>query len=604
MAQLIENHGIVGNLRTAALIGLDGRVSFLCWPQFDSPSIFASLLDDERGGCFELIPLLDDPRHRQLYLPDTNVLLTRFLSADGVAEISDFMSIGDPDAGSRLVRRVKAVHGTVRFRMRCMPGFDYARADHKVYAEAGTVIFTGSDNLALRLRASVPIDISNGAALAEFDLAAGDTASFVLEDAPYGRDSVSADPGYVSAAFKETSDYWRSWVRRSSYRGRWREIVTRSALALKLLTSCEHGSMIAALTFGLPEEIGGIRNWDYRYTWLRDAAFTVYAFLRLGHVEEANAFVRWLGERGSRCGADGTLQLMYTADGRGVLAEAELPHLRGYRGSVPVRIGNAALTQLQLDIYGELMDALYLSDKYGEQVSRETWLGVVRSMKWLAHNWRRPDEGIWEVRGSRQEFLYSRLMCWVAFDRAIRLARKRGLPAPLVDWLEIRDAIYQDIHTEFWDSQQGAFVQSKGSTALDASCLLMPLVRFVSPTDPRWLSTLKAIGGRLLDDSLVHRYSRDARVDGLRGGEGTFNICTFWYVECLARAGDVKQARFLFEKMLGYANHVGLFSEELGPAGEHLGNFPQAFTHLSLISAAYYLDRALSDQDRHRQDLR
>jgi GH15 family glucan-1,4-alpha-glucosidase len=604
MAQQIENHGIVGNLRTAALIGLDGRVNFLCWPQFDSPSIFASLLDDERGGCFELIPLLADPRHRQLYLPDTNVLLTRFLSADGVAEISDFMSIGDPDAGSRLVRRVKTVHGTVRFRMRCMPGFDYARADHKVYAEAGTVIFTGSDNLALRLRASVPIDISNGAALAEFDLAAGDTASFVLEDAPYGRDSVSADPGYVSAAFKETSDFWRSWVRRSSYRGRWREIVTRSALALKLLTSSEHGSMIAALTFGLPEEIDGIRNWDYRYTWLRDAAFTVYAFLRLGHVEEANAFVRWLGERGSRCGADGTLQLMYTVDGRGVLAEAELPHLRGYRESVPVRIGNAALTQLQLDIYGELMDALYLSDKYGEQVSRETWLGVMRSMKWLAHNWRRPDEGIWEVRGSRREFLYSRLMCWVAFDRTIRLARKRGLPAPLVDWLEIRDAIYQDIHTEFWDSQQGAFVQSKGSTALDASCLLMPLVRFVSPTDPRWLSTLKAVGGRLLDDSLVHRYSRDARVDGLRGGEGTFNICTFWYVECLARAGDVKQARFLFEKMLSYANHVGLFSEELGPAGEHLGNFPQAFTHLSLISAAYYLDRALSHQDRHRQDLR
>jgi GH15 family glucan-1,4-alpha-glucosidase len=602
MAQQIENHGIVGNLRTAALIGLDGGVNFLCWPQFDSPSIFASLLDDERGGCFELIPLLDDPRHRQLYLPDTNVLLTRFLSANGVAEISDFMSLEDPDGGSRLVRRVKAVHGSVRFRMRCMPCFDYARTDPKVYAEAGTVIFTGSDNLALRLRASVPVDIGNGAARAEFDLAAGDTASFILEDAPYGRDSVSADPGYVSAAFKATSDYWRRWVRRSSYRGRWREIVTRSALALKLLTSREHGSMIAALTFGLPEEIGGIRNWDYRYTWLRDAAFTVYAFLRLGHVAEANAFVRWLGERGSRCGADGTLQLMYSVDGREVLAETELPHLRGYRGSVPVRIGNAALTQLQLDIYGELMDALYLSDKYGEQVSSETWLGVVRSMKWLAHNWRRPDEGIWEVRGGRQEFLYSRLMCWVAFDRAIRLARKRGLPAPLVDWLEIRDAIYQDIHTEFWDAQQGAFVQSKGSTALDASCLLMPLVRFVSPTDPRWLSTLKAVGDRLVDDSLVYRYSRDARVDGLWGGEGTFNICTFWYVECLARAGDVKQARFLFEKMLGYANHVGLFSEELGPAGEHLGNFPQAFTHLSLISAAYYLDRALSDQDRHRQD--
>jgi len=598
MAQPIENHGIVGNLRTAALIDLDGTVSFFCWPRFDSPSIFASLLDDERGGSFELTPVLEGARHRQLYLPDTNVLLTRFLSPDGVAEISDFMSIGDLDAGSRLVRRIKAVRGSIHFRMRCRPRFDYARLDPEICVkQADTVIFTGGDGLALRLRASVPVDISQGAALSEFDLAAGESASFILEDASHGQDSISADPGYVSAAFKETSDYWRHWVRGSTYRGRWREVVNRSALVLKLLTSSEHGSIVAALTFGLPEEIGGIRNWDYRYTWLRDAAFTVYAFLRLGHVEEANAFVRWLGERGSQCGADGTLHLMYTIDGRGVLTETELPHLRGYRGSVPVRIGNAALQQLQLDIYGELMDALYLSDKYGEQVSWQTWLGITRSMEWLAHNWKRPDEGIWEVRGGRREFLYSRLMCWVAFDRAIRLARKRSLPAPLVHWLEIRDAIYHEIHTDFWDSQQGAFVQSKGSTALDASNLLMPLMRFVSPTDQRWLSTLKAVGDRLLDDSLVYRYSSDAGVDGLRGGEGTFNMCTFWYVECLARAGDVKQARFLFEKMLGYANHVGLFSEELGPAGEHLGNFPQAFTHLSLISAAYYLDRALSGQD-------
>jgi GH15 family glucan-1,4-alpha-glucosidase len=597
MAQLIENHGIVGNLRTAALISLDGAVNFLCWPRFDSPSIFASILDDERGGCFELIPVLDNPRHRQLYLPDTNVLLTRFLSADGVAEISDFMAIEDPDAGSRLVRRVKAVRGTIHVRMRCMPRFDYARLVPEIRADAGTVTFTGGDNLTLRLRASVPLDVGKGAALAEFDLAAGKSASFILEDASCGEDSVSASPGYVSAAFKQTSNYWRDWVRRSNYRGRWRETVNRSALVLKLLTSRHYGSMIAALTFGLPEEIGGTRNWDYRYTWIRDASFTVYAFLRLGHMEEANAFVRWLGERQCRCGADGTLHLMYAMDGREELTETELPYLRGYCDSVPVRVGNAALGQLQLDIYGELMDALYLSDKYSEQISRETWLGIMRSMKWLADNWKRPDEGIWEVRGGRREFLYSRLMCWVAFDRAIRLSRKRSLPAPLVDWMETRDAIYHEIHRDFWDSQQGAFVQSKGSTALDASCLLMPLVRFISPTDQRWLSTLKAVGDRLVDDSLVYRYSSDAGVDGLRGGEGTFNMCSFWYVECLARAGDVKQARFLFEKMLGYANHVGLFSEELGPAGEHLGNFPQAFTHLSLISAAYYLDRALSGQE-------
>lgn len=593
MAQPIENHGIVGNLRTAALIGLDGAIDFLCWPRFDSPSVFASLLDDERGGAFELFPMLEGARHRQLYLPDTNVLLTRFLSSDGVAEISDFMSIGDLDAGSRLVRRIKAVRGTIRVRMRCMPRFDYARSIPGIRVEAGTVIFTGGDGFALRLRPSVPVDVSESAALAEFDLAAGESASFILEDASYGENSVAASPDYVAAAFKETSNYWRRWLRRSTYRGRWRETVNRSALALKLLTSREHGSMVAALTFGLPEDIGGIRNWDYRYTWLRDAAFTVYAFLRLGHVDEANAFVRWLSERGSRCGADGTLQLMYAIDGRELVTETELPHLRGYRGSVPVRIGNAASEQLQLDIYGELMDALYLSDKYGEQVSWQTWLGITRSMEWLARNWQRSDEGIWEGRGGRRENLHSRLMCWVAFDRAIRLSRKRALPAPLTDWMQTRDAIYHDIHTSFWDPQQRAFVQSRGNKALDASCLLMPLLRCISPTDPRWLSTLQAVGEQLRDDSLIYRYSGEARADGLVGAEGTFNMCSFWYVECLARAGDVKQARFLFEKMLGYANHVGLFSEELGPAGEHLGNFPQAFTHLSLISAAYYLDRAL-----------
>jgi GH15 family glucan-1,4-alpha-glucosidase len=597
MTEPIENHGIVGNLRTAALVGLDGTVDFLCWPRFDSPSIFASLLDDERGGSFQLTPVLGGARHRQLYLPDTNVLLTRFLSANGVAEISDFMTLEDRDCGSRLVRRAKAVRGSIHFRMRCAPLFDYARLAPQVSMESGAVIFAGSPDQALRLRASVPVDIHDGAALAEFDLAAGESAAFILEDASCGENSPSADPAYTAVAFKETSNYWRRWVGHSTYQGRWRETVNRSALALKLLTSREHGSMVAALTFGLPEEIGGIRNWDYRYTWIRDASFTVYAFLRLGFVDEANAFVRWLEERQSRCGSDGTLQLMYALDGREDLIETELPHLRGYRSSAPVRVGNAASEQLQLDIYGELMDALYLSDKYGEQVSWRTWVGITRSMEWLARNWQRADEGMWEGRGGRRESLHSRLMCWVAFDRAVRLARKRGLPGPLVDWMQTRDAIYHDIHTSFWDPKQGAFVQSRGSTALDASCLLMPLLRYISPTDPRWLSTLKAVGDRLRDDSLIYRYSGNEQVDGLPGVEGTFNMCSFWYVECLARAGDVKQARFLFEKMLGYANHVGLFSEELGPAGEHLGNFPQAFTHLSLISAAYYLDRALSGPD-------
>jgi GH15 family glucan-1,4-alpha-glucosidase len=599
MVQPIENHGVIGDLRTAALVALDGAIDFLCWPRFDSPSVFASLLDDERGGRFELGPELEGARCKQLYLPDTNVLLTRFLSRDGVAELSDFMAVGGAGQGQRLIRRAKAVRGVLRFRMRCAPRFDYARADHDVLQEDGTLVFRsrGADRLSLRLRATVPMRVAEGGAAAEFELAPGESAAFVLEDSVHGAASAAASPDYVAAAFKEASDYWRGWVARSSYRGRWRDVVNRSSLALKLLTSAEHGAMVAAATFGLPEEIGGVRNWDYRYTWIRDAAFTVYAFLRLGHTEEAKAFMRWLSDRESGCGPDGTLRLMYGVDGHEELVETELPHLRGYRGSTPVRIGNAALEQLQLDIYGELMDAIYLSDKHGEQVSWRAWQGIVRSIDWLTENWQRPDESIWEVRGGRREFLHSRLMCWVALDRAIRLSRKRSLPAPLVRWLEVRDAIYEDIHAGFWDSSQQAFVQSKGSTALDASCLLMPLVRFISPTDPRWLSTLKAIGEQLVDDSLVFRYSTEHGADGLFGGEGTFNMCSFWYVECLARAGDLAQARLLFEKMLGYANHLGLFAEELGPAGEHLGNFPQAFTHLALISAAHYLDRALSGNE-------
>jgi GH15 family glucan-1,4-alpha-glucosidase len=599
MGEPIENHGVIGDLRTVALVALDGAIDFLCWPRFDSPSVFASILDDERGGRFELAPELNDARRRQLYLPDTNVLLTRFLSRNSVAELSDFFAIGDPDNGQRLIRRAKAVRGNLRFRMQCAPRFDYARAEHDLYQEGDTVVFRsrGTDGLALRLRASVPMQLADGEAFAEFELAPGESAAFVLEDAAHGVESAAAASDYVTTAFKEVSDYWRQWVARSTYRGRWRDIVNRSSLALKLLTSAEHGAMVAAATFGLPEEIGGVRNWDYRYTWIRDAAFTVYAFLRLGHTEEANAFMRWLSDRETECGPDGSLRLMYGVDGHEELVETELLHLRGYQASSPVRVGNAALEQLQLDIYGELMDAIYLSDKHGEQVSWRAWQGIIRSTNWLTENWQRPDESIWEVRGGRRHFLHSRLMCWVALDRAIRLSRKRSLPAPMVHWLEVRDAIYNEIHTEFWDPNQEAFVQSKGSTALDASCLLMPLVRFISPTDPRWLSTLKAVGEQLVDDSLVFRYSTEQGTDGLFGGEGTFNMCSFWYVECLARAGDLAQARFLFEKMLGYANHLGLFAEELGPAGEHLGNFPQAFTHLALISAAYYLDRALSGND-------
>jgi GH15 family glucan-1,4-alpha-glucosidase len=367
------------------------------------------------------------------------------------------------------------------------------------------------------------------------------------------------------------------------------------------MTSRRHGAIIAAPTFGLPEVAGGARNWDYRYAWIRDAGFAVYALMRLGYTEEADAFMAWVQARAlaeRALGEGPPLQIMYGIDGRKELTEHTLAHFQGYGGARPVRIGNAAYDQLQLDIYGALLDAVYLSNKYGQPIGYDAWGTLSETVSWVCANWRRPDEGIWEFRGGKREFLHSRLMCWVAVDRAIRLAQKRSLPAPFAEWVETRGAIHHDIMDTFWDRDRQTFVQAAGSHALDASALLMPLVRFISPVDPRWISTLAAIEKELVSDCLVRRYDLHAsrEVDGLDGDEGSFTACSFWYVECLARAGRVADARLAFEKMLGFANHLGLFSEELGMAGEHLGNFPQVFTHLALISAAYALDRRLSDR--------
>jgi GH15 family glucan-1,4-alpha-glucosidase len=351
---------------------------------------------------------------------------------------------------------------------------------------------------------------------------------------------------------------------------------------------------VAAPTFGLPERIGGVRNWDYRYTWIRDASFTIYALMRLGYTDEATAFMRWIEARCAELKDHTPLQVMYAVDGRHDLQETELTHFEGYKGSRPVRIGNGAHDQLQLDIYGELMDSVYIYNKSAEAISYDFWLNLTRLIDWVCENWRRPDEGIWEVRGGAHEFLYSRVMCWVAVDRGIRLAQKRSFPAPLARWIEVRDSIYCDVYETFWDRELQSFVQYKGSKAVDAAALLMPLVKFIGPNDPRWRSTLKCINENLVEDSLVYRYNVMKGADtGFPGGEGTFSMCSFWNVECLARAGDLKQARFHFEKTLGYANHLGLFSEELGLNGSQLGNFPQAFTHLALISAAHYLDQKL-----------
>jgi len=596
--QPIEDYGIIGNMRTAALVGMNGSIDFFSCPDFDAPTAFASILDDRKGGRFQIAPILDDARHKQLYLPDTNILLSRFLSSEGVAEVSDFMPVVERgDQPCCIVRRAKTVRGEVHFRMICDPRFDYARTHHQVRQRDGEVIFEPEGNHAptLRLRTSVPVRLVNGAAHAEFTLKHGQSAAFILEAADGTADTPSAAVDFVPRSFKTTANFWRAWSRRSRYRGQWRGMVQRSALTLKLLTSARHGSIVAAPTFGLPEEIGGERNWDYRYTWIRDASFTLYGLIRLGYTDEAAAFMHWIEARCGELNPDGSLQIMYGIDGRHELTEHTLEHLSGYRNSSPVRIGNGAYDQLQLDIYGELLDSVYLYNKYGEPISFDLWRNLTRLINWVCENWRRKDEGIWEVRGGRREFLYSRLMCWVALDRGVRLSLKRSFPAPLDRWLRTRDEIYMEIMREFWDPQRKAFVQYKGSKTMDASNLLMPLVKFMAPTDPRWLSTLKAIEEDLVEDSLVYRYRvSEAARDGLEGDEGTFSMCSFWYVECLARAGDLDKARFFFEKMLGYANHLGLYSEELGPRGEHMGNFPQAFTHLGLISAAYNLDRRLT----------
>jgi GH15 family glucan-1,4-alpha-glucosidase len=608
--QPIENYGLIGDLHTVALVGLSGSIDWLCYPHFDSPSIFAALLDHGKGGHFRIQPAADGSRRKQFYWPDTNVLVTRFLHPDGVGQIIDFMPLDLDIMDERphqVVRRVQVIRGAMTFRLECFPAFNYARDQHATdVSQAGACFRTAT--LSVALATSLPLERHARGVEAEFTLQAGETAIFVLGevDERTGPDALLSEDR-AEALTTGTVEYWRRWLSRCTYRGRWRETVHRSALALKLLTFRPTGAIVAAPTCSLPEGIGGERNWDYRYTWIRDAAFTIYGLLRIGFTEEAGQFMEWLEARCRELSPEGTLQIMYGIDGRHRFEEEILDHLEGYRGSRPVRIGNGAYDQLQLDIYGELMDSVYLFNKHGVPISYELWRYLRRLVNWVCDNWQRTDEGIWEVRGGQRHFVYSKLMCWVAVDRALRLAQKRSFPADWERWLKVRDQIYEEIMRRGWSEERQAFVQSYDSTTLDAANLMMPLVLFLSPGDPRNLKTLDAVlappeRGGLVSNSLVYRYDTRETRDGLRGEEGTFNICTFWLVEALTRAGRVDRkrldrARLMFEEMLGYANHLGLFAEETGPSGEALGNFPQAFTHLALISAAFNLDRALGEHD-------
>jgi GH15 family glucan-1,4-alpha-glucosidase len=599
----IESHGVIGNLRTAALVCSDGSVDFFCFPRFDSPSVFLSLLDAQRGGSFTIRPAGEDMRTRQMYLPDTNVLLTRFMSPAAMAEVTDYMPVtaaGQPR--SALVRRIQGVRGRLALHVSCAPRFDYARValPAQLLDDGRTAVFGDPSNPGpLRLRSTVDLAVREGDVHALIELGAGDEVALVLE-CVQEQPSQGRVEDFVAASFQDTMAFWRGWSERSSYRGRWREIVQRSALALKLLSSADHGGIIGAATFGLPEHVGGERNWDYRYCWLRDAAFTVYSLMRLGYTGEAEAFIGWAHDRMVDHQAGEPPQILYAVDGRHVAEEVALTHLAGYRGSRPVRVGNAAAGQLQLDVLGELVDAIYMADRHGVPASIEVWQGLSQRIDWWCAHWNQPEEGIWEMRGPRRDFLSGRLLSWVALDRALRMARSFARPTPWRAWYETRDAIALQILTEFWNPQKQSFVQFRGGDTLDAVALLMPMVKFISPTDPRWLSTLKAIRRELAVDGLVARYSTtDAggavNIDGLPGQEGAFTPCSFWYVECLARCGRIEEARLLFEKTLTFANHLGLYAEELGPSGAQLGNFPQALTHLALISAAHALNRVIEE---------
>jgi GH15 family glucan-1,4-alpha-glucosidase len=491
----------------------------------------------------------------------------------------------------------------MRFAIEVQPRFDYGRKPHKLEVSDHGVVFA-SDGLELTMHGIAPegssltdsgitLERAGGGLRWTRTLREGEIGGMVLESMGGAPRCVS--PEEAQGLADDTARFWRGWLHRSTYAGRWREMVNRSAMTLKLLTYAPTGAPVAAPTTGLPEKAGGERNWDYRYTWIRDGSFSIHALLGLGYVEEAAAFSAWIRDRAAeQAGKEsGPLKIMYRVDGSSDLAEETLDHLEGWRGSYPVRIGNGAADQLQLDIYGEAADAAFLADSYEEQPAHQDWMSLANIIDWLCEHWDQPDEGIWETRGGRRNFTYGRFQTWVALDRAVRLATGRGRPANIARWTAVRDQVYGQIMDRGWNPKVGAFTQHYDTEVLDSSLLLMPLQGFIAPRDPMWLSTLEAMEGTLVSDSLVYRYNPAASPDGLTGDEGTFSLCTFWYVDALARAGRLDEARLVFEKMHTYANHLGLYSEEIGATGEQLGNFPQAFSHLSLISAAVNLNHQL-----------
>lgn len=598
--QPIEDYALIGDLHTVALVGKNGSLDWCCLPRFDSPSIFGALLDAHKGGFFRISPAdMSEVKCQQLYLPESNIVLTRFLSEDGVADMTEFMPIKQPEEevhAHRIVRSITMIQGKLPFLLYCCPAFNYAQDEHeREICRAGASFRQKEFHLHLGSPQKLEPD-GKGGVQAHFTLHDGQTVHFLLESTSEQDHTphVLTDQEYQQL-LQQTLHFWRTWLSRCQYQGRWREMVQRSALVLKLLTYAPTGAIVAAPTTSLPESIGGERNWDYRYTWLRDASFSLYSLLTLGFTHEAEAFMQWLDARCHELHNNTTLQPMYGITGEHELTEHTLDHLEGYRQSRPVRVGNGAYTQKQLDIYGEFLDAVAIYNQH-DAISYDLWQNLHSLLTWLGQHWQDSDEGIWEVRGGPKDFLHSRLMSWVAFDRALRVTHQRGWPAPIDDWTNLRSQIYQQIMTKGWSTKEQSFVQYYGSDTVDASSLLMMLTNFTGSREPRMIATIERIEQELASGALVRRYNpKKAADDGFGSQEGTFGACSFWLAESLARTGKLDKARLMLEKLLSYSNHVGLYAEEISPTGAALGNFPQAFTHLALITACTTLNEALDE---------
>ncbi len=591
----IEDYALIGDCHTAALVGRDGSIDWLCFPRFDSGACFAALLGEPGHGRWLIAPAAQARSVRRKYRDGTMILETEFETGDGVVRIIDCMPLSNERWD--VVRIVEGVSGCVAMRMELVIRFDYGSIVPWV-RRAGDALLATAGPDRLELRTAVPVHGENMKTMAEFQVSKGERTSFVLNYRPsYEATLPAIDP---EQALSATENEWRAWSGRCTYRGRWRDAVVRSLITLKALTYAPTGGIVAAPTTSLPEQPGGVRNWDYRYCWLRDATFTLNALLLAGYHEEAAAWREWLLR--AAAGRPEDLQTLYGVMGERRLDEYELGWLPGYGGAAPVRVGNAASTQFQLDVYGEVMDTLHLARAADLEPEAAAWNIQVALLEFLESNWQQPDEGIWEIRGPRRQFTHSKVMAWVAFDRAIKDMKALGLEGPLERWRQARDAIHAQVCALGYDARANSFVQSYGSPHLDASLLLIPLVGFLPPDDPRVRGTVDAIARDLVVDGLVRRYSAAARVDGLPAGEGTFLPCSFWLADALALTGRRAQGEALFERLLALSNDVGLLSEEYDTSGRHmLGNFPQALTHMALINTARLL--SIPEQDaRHASE--